>query len=285
MSIKQNTTDLQELLAKVNNLPDGSGGVDLPDLANPASASELLNNKQLIDEDGNIVTGTMPDNGTLTYSLNTSTTSYTIPKGYHSGSGNVSITTETKTVTPAKSSQSVTPTSGKVLSKVTVNAIPGEYITTTDATADATEIIKGETAYVNGSKVTGTFSLDSELSTQDNLIAQIKTALQGKASGSGGIGSTASVNLSGTSIYFSYIDETGVLRDGLEIAPGAYNILAPSFVIARASSGQFANVNIGGNCRLLYNTFVMAIFYVEGNGYIDVYTTGAGGGGSASSVN
>ena len=52
------------------------------------------------------------------------TISYTIPKGYHSGSGKVQIVLETKTVTPTKSAQDITPTSGKVLGKVTVAAIP-----------------------------------------------------------------------------------------------------------------------------------------------------------------
>ena len=36
------------------------GGVRLPNLTNPAVASDLLVNKQLIDSDGNIVNGTMP---------------------------------------------------------------------------------------------------------------------------------------------------------------------------------------------------------------------------------
>lgn len=65
---------------------------------------------------------------TVTEVLDTNRTSYTIPAGKHSGSGKVSISVETKDVTPNKTSQTVTPSSGKVLGSVTVGAIPSNYI-------------------------------------------------------------------------------------------------------------------------------------------------------------
>lgn len=55
-------------------------------------------------------------------------------------------------------------------------------IDTSDATAAAGDIMLDKTAYVDGEKVTGSFTIDSELSEQDNLIARISTALEGKAS-------------------------------------------------------------------------------------------------------
>ena len=55
---------------------------------------------------------------------------------------------------------------------------------TSDATATADEIFAGETAYTADGKITGTFTIDEELTTQDDLIAQIQTALQNKASAS-----------------------------------------------------------------------------------------------------
>ena len=123
--------------------------------ATTTTAADVLTGKVFTAADGKVTTGIMTNNGAVTTTLDITTTSYTIAKGYHSGSGKVSITTETKSATPTKSSQTITPTSGKVLSSVTVAAIPSDYITTTDATATATQILSGATAYVKGAKVTG----------------------------------------------------------------------------------------------------------------------------------
>lgn len=70
-------------------------------------------------------------NGNVSKTLDTGTTSYTIPAGYHGGTGKVQIVTEEKTVSPSTSEQSVTPSSGKVLSKVKVNAASYETWTLT----------------------------------------------------------------------------------------------------------------------------------------------------------
>lgn len=130
-----------------------------------AVAGDVLANKIIVTADGAVTTGTMPNNGAVSQKLDTATTSYAVPAGYHNGSGTVSITTETKSATPSKEQQTVTPTEGSVLSSVTVNAIPAEYADTSDATATAAQILTGQTAYVDGEKVTGTMPNNSPAAT------------------------------------------------------------------------------------------------------------------------
>lgn len=290
-ALSANNLDLQSLIDQANALPD-AGGVELPELTNEGTASDLLSGKQLIDGDGNVVTGTIQ---TKTASdLTVSGSTITVPPGYYAsgaiqsvniaqranttmsttvddtndkititasnnqeagyvtasnktatkvislsasgatvtasdGTNKVSKTVSTatqatpnisvdangkitanstqaagyvqagtksatkqlttqaaKTITPTKSSQTAVASGVYTTGAVTVGAIPSEYITTTDATASADEIMSGETAYVNGSKITGSFTLEEELSEQDLLIAQIQTAVDNLPEANGG---------------------------------------------------------------------------------------------------
>lgn len=120
-----------------------------------ASADEILLN-QTAYANGSKVTGTMPNNGAVTGTISTKAGQYTIPQGYHDGSGKVGIssteqakiiasniksgivllgvtgtysgegaTAQAKTVTPTTSQQVITPDANyDYLSQVTVNAIP-----------------------------------------------------------------------------------------------------------------------------------------------------------------
>ena len=91
------------------------------------TSDKLLVNYSANDSNGEKVDGTMPNKGAVTASLNCGG-SYTIPKGYHNGSG-----------------------------KVTANSLSSQ----TGANATAKDIIKGKTAWVNGSKITGTATIES----------------------------------------------------------------------------------------------------------------------------
>jgi len=94
-----------------------------------------LAGKNIVTSNGTVTAGTMVNNGTVTQTLSTAATAYTIPQGYHSGSGKVSIKLEEKTTTPSTATQTIVPTAGSVLSKVTVNAIPSPYFDVSGVTA------------------------------------------------------------------------------------------------------------------------------------------------------
>lgn len=68
------------------------------------------------------------------------------------------VSSQEKTVTPTKTTQLVEPDEEvDYLTKVTVEPIPSQYITTTDANAIAEDIKNGKSAYVNGQKITGNY--------------------------------------------------------------------------------------------------------------------------------
>lgn len=149
-----------------------------------AGAADVLANKIVVSADGESIAGTMPNNGSVTKTLDTTTTSYTIAKGYHTGTGKVSISLETKAVTPSKSNQTIKPTSGKVLSQVVIEAIPSDYIMTNDANATAANILNDKIAYVKGEKITGSMPNNGDVSaTMDGLTLSSVTIPAGYTSG------------------------------------------------------------------------------------------------------
>ena len=121
-----------------------------------AAAGDVLAGKIFVTSSGTVTTGEMPNNGAVNKTLTAQEKNYTIPKGYHSGTGSVSISPESKTATPTKTQQTISPTAGKVLTSVVVEAIPAQYVDTSSATATADQILDGSTAFVGGELVEGT---------------------------------------------------------------------------------------------------------------------------------
>ena len=160
-----------------------------------ATAADVLTGKVFVTAAGVVTPGEMINNGAVDKTLDVTTITYTIPKGYHSGSGKVKIVLETKNVTPTKSAQDITPTAGKVLSKVTVEAIPDKYQDVSGVTATAANVLDG-TYFVDktGALVEGTMpDKGAVTATIDGLTTTSYTIPAGKHNGSGKVTLTSDI--------------------------------------------------------------------------------------------
>lgn len=150
-----------------------------------AGAGDVLTGKVIVDKTGKQIAGTMANNGAVEKTLSTTTTSYTVPAGYHNGKGVVKIVLEQKSATPTKSEQSITPTAGSVLSKVTVAAIPAKYQDVTGVTAAAGDVLAGKKIVSStGAVVEGTMANNGAIAkTINGLTATSVTIAAGYTSG------------------------------------------------------------------------------------------------------
>ncbi len=134
----------------------GTNTYDSDTSEDTATAAEILATKTAHAR-GTALTGTMPNNGAVNGVISALDGDYTVPQGYHDGSGKVGISStekakiiagnirqgvtilgvegtmsgqedvnaQSKTVTPSATAQTVTPDTGyNYLTQVTVNAIP-----------------------------------------------------------------------------------------------------------------------------------------------------------------
>ena len=157
-----------------------------------ATAGDVLTGKVYVTADGTVTSGEMINNGAVSKTLDVTTITYTIPKGYHSGSGKVNLVLETKTATPTKSAQDITPTAGKVLSKVTVAAIPDKYQDVSGVTAAAANVLEDKYFVTStGALTEGTMKNNGAVAaTIDGLTTTAYTVPVGYHSGSGTVSLT-----------------------------------------------------------------------------------------------
>lgn len=162
-----------------------------------AAAADVLANKIFVDDEGTPTAGAMTNNGAVSKTLDATSNnqSYTVPAGYHNGSGAVGIVLEEKSATPSGSSQDITPTSGKVLSKVTVGAIPAKYADTTGDDGAAADVLYGKKVHSisSGSAVAVVGTMPNQgtvTATIDGITTSSYTIPAGKHSGSGTVSLT-----------------------------------------------------------------------------------------------
>lgn len=136
---------------------------------------------------------------------------YTIPAGYHNGSGTVAgvagggnYTLQEKTATPSKVQQNITPDEGKYgLSAVTVEAIPDQYQDISATTAEAADVKTGK-SFVNSLGITtaGTMPV--------NAAQTVNVAVGGTQSLSAGYYAGVTINgptLSGTATAADVLED------------------------------------------------------------------------------
>ena len=107
---------------------------------------------------------------------------------------------------------------GGVNADINIKAGTGELPTLTTP-ASTSEVFDGkEYIDASGSKKTGTFTIDSELNSQEDLLTQLEAALEGK-SASGDSGSSTSIDTctvnveltEGKVVYYTSVDDTGAV--------------------------------------------------------------------------
>lgn len=118
---------------------------------------------------------------------------YTIPKGYHNGSGTVSgvsgggnYSLQSKTATPTKNQQSITPDDGYFgLCDVTVAAIPENYQDTSSVTATKGDVLSGKIIVTaDGTVEAGTMQNNGDVSCEfDGITKTAVTIPSGYTSG------------------------------------------------------------------------------------------------------
>lgn len=164
-------------------------GVDVSGVT--ATAADVLEGKTIVDADGNVVAGAMPNHSSVLKNLyfyeNYPQNTYTIPKGYHDGTGKVKAEYSAKTITPTKSEQTVRgdiayPGASmlyKFLGKVVVEPIPDQYQDVTPVTATAEDVRAGKVFVdAEGNAVEG--ALSGTIADVSGVTATAADVRQGK---------------------------------------------------------------------------------------------------------
>ena len=148
--------------------------------------------------------GTIQNQGAVSVTVQEGDT-YTIPKGYHNGSCTVSgvsgggnYTLQSKSITPTKQQQNVTPDSGYYgLSDVTVSAIPENFQDVSSVTAAEWDVLATKVFVTSdGSVKAGTMANNGAVAKVLDITSNSYTVPKGYHSGTGTVSLTNDIETS-----------------------------------------------------------------------------------------
>ena len=132
-----------------------AGGVELPELKNPGSAADLMEDKELIGQDGEVIAGSIVNRGLLIANLSPNNPESVSEAGYY-GYVAVAALHRDVTITPSKSQQ-VAGGSDVFINNVTVKPIPDNYQDISGVTVTPETLGEGITAIdAAGNLIVGT---------------------------------------------------------------------------------------------------------------------------------
>jgi hypothetical protein len=145
--------------------------------------------------------------------------------------------------------------------------------------ADKIRILNGVEGAMTPAQMNGNLGeANADVSTEADLIAQISSALEGKASDNGSDTKVASITVDANNdSIFHYVGADGLntVSDTLTTV----NIVVPSICYARAAISDFngGKPSLAGGVQTIFSTATYAVLYVTGPANIGV--AGAPGGG------
>lgn len=263
-----NSTSLEELKTLAAALPDEKK-IQESKSVTPTTTAQTVTPDSGYDGLAKVTVGAMAAGSVGTPSISVSssgviTATAAVTAGYVNGddkTGTKNLTVQAgKTVTPTKSAQTAVASGRYTTGAVTVAAIPSQYITTTDASAAADDIVTGETAYVNGVKVTGTnpyekAATDTEVATQATQIEEIMGLLDGKSVPGGGAALETCIVTMPDYGNISYItlDEANKLTPMINTHPGyavPFSVVKGTYIHIQMPTDYF--VDCGEGATVVY---------------------------------
>lgn len=218
------------------------GGVDTSIVT--ASANDILTGKIIVDKEGNQLVGIMPNNGAVSQSLNAGG-SYTIPKGYHNGSG-----------------------------KVTVQSLA--TITSAGTVTSNSQILSGYKAYSDGTLYTGSMTNQGAKTASLNC-GDSYTIPAGYHNGSGKVTANSLASQFGNYIYkrelLLTMEQTGTIYKNSRTQLCSCTLSADEYVII---SGIYRTSNYSIPFELSIGTYYAGSIDYDIAGYSYYFSLGSG---------